>query len=142
MPRSKDRNFGQVIRERRRQLDLTQEEVAHRIKTSTPYVGHLESGKRHPSDKILTRLAEVLGLDRRELFFLANPRAQALLSPETESSTIPAWEDFRKNEQLRRVHSISNEEMEMLSRVALLGEVRSARDFIYILNTVRHAVGK
>jgi len=142
MPRSKDRNFGQVIRERRRQLDLTQEEVAHRIKTSTPYVGHLESGKRHPSDKILTRLAEVLGLDRRELFFLANPRAQALLSPESESSTIPAWEDFRKNEQLRRVHSISNEEMEMLSRVALLGEVRSARDFIYILNTVRHAVGR
>jgi transcriptional regulator with XRE-family HTH domain len=142
MPRSKERNFGQVIRERRRQLDLTQEEVAHRIKTSTPYVGHLESGKRHPSDKILTRLAEVLGLDRRELFFLANPRAQALLSSETESTTIPAWEDFRKNEQLRRVHSISNEEMEMLSRVALLGEVRSARDFIYILNTVRHAVGR
>jgi transcriptional regulator with XRE-family HTH domain len=142
MPRSKERNFGQVIRERRRQLDLTQEEVAHRIKTSTPYVGHLESGKRHPSDKILTRLAEVLGLDRRELFFLANPRAQALLSPETAPTTIPAWEDFRKNEQLRRVHSISNEEMEMLSRVALLGEVRSARDFIYILNTVRHAVGR
>jgi len=142
MPRSKERNFGQVIRERRRQLDLTQEEVAHRIKTSTPYVGHLESGKRHPSDKILTRLAEVLGLDRRELFFLANPRAQALLSPETASTTIPAWEDFRKNEQLRRVHSISNEEMEMLSRVALLGEVRSARDFIYILSTVRHAVGR
>ena len=142
MPRSKERNFGQVIRERRRQLDLTQEEVAHRIKTSTPYVGHLESGKRHPSDKILTRLAEVLGLDRRELFFLANPRAQALLSPETASTTIPAWEDFRKNEQLRRVHSISNEEMDMLSRVALLGEVRSARDFIYILTTVRHAVGR
>ncbi|MGC1808785.1 MAG: helix-turn-helix transcriptional regulator, partial [Candidatus Binataceae bacterium] len=68
MARTKERNFGQVIRERRRQLDLTQEEVAHRIKTSTPYVGHLESGKRHPSDKIVTRLAEVLGLDRRDLF--------------------------------------------------------------------------
>ena len=142
MARTKERNFGQVIRERRRQLDLTQEEVAHRIKTSTPYVGHLESGKRHPSDKILTRLAEVLGLDRRELFFLANPRAQALLNPESASTAVPAWEDFRKNEQLRRVHNISNDEMEMLSRVALLGEVRSARDFIYILNTVRHAVGR
>jgi transcriptional regulator with XRE-family HTH domain len=141
MARSKERNFGQVIRERRRQLDLTQEEVARRIKTSTPYVGHLESGKRHPSDKILTRLAEVLGLDRRELFFLANPRAHALLSDETTAANAPAWEDFRKNEQLRRVHNITNDEMEMLSRVALLGEVRSARDFIYILNTVRHAVG-
>jgi hypothetical protein len=32
--------------------------------------------------------------------------------------------------------------MEMLSRVALLGDVRSPRDFIYIINTVRHAVGR
>ena len=107
MARNKERTFGQVIRERRRQLDLTQEEVARRIKTSTPYVGHLESGKRHPSDKILTRLAEVLGLDRRELFFLANPRAQALLSPEVETPAESAWEDFRKNEQLRRVHNVT-----------------------------------
>ena len=30
----------------------------------------------------------------------------------------------------------------MLARVALLGDVKSPRDFIYILNTVRHAVGK
>jgi len=141
-PRTKERNFGQVIRERRRQLDLTQEEVARRIKTSTPYVGHLESGKRHPSDKIVTRLAEVLGLDRRELFFLANPRAQALLNPEPSNEVISAWEEFRKNEQLRRIHNITGEEMEMLSRVALLGEVRAPRDFIYILNTVRHAVGR
>lgn len=142
MPRSKERNFGQVIRERRRQLDLTQEEVARRIKTSTPYVGHLESGKRHPSDKIVTRLAEVLGLDRRELFFLANPRAQALLNPEGAAEGDSVWEEFRKSDQMRRVHNISNDEMEMLSRVALLGDVRSPRDFIYILNTVRHAVGR
>src|SRR5271168_4092304 len=142
MTRIKERGFGHIIRERRRQLDLTQEEVARRIRTSTPYVGHLESSKRHPSDKILTRLAEVLGLDRRELFFLANPRAQALLSPEVEAAADSAWEDFKKNDQLRRVHSITGDEMEMLSRVALLGDVRSARDFIYILNTVRHAVGR
>jgi transcriptional regulator with XRE-family HTH domain len=142
MARSKQRNFGQVIRERRRQLDLTQEEVARRIKTSTPYVGHLESGKRHPSDKIVTRLAEVLGLDRRELFFLANPRAQELLSPEPEQDASSAWDDFKRNEQLRHIHNINEDEMEMLSRVALLGAVRSPRDFIYILNTVRHAVGR
>src|SRR5271167_1320127 len=105
MAKGKERNFGQVIRERRRQLDLTQEEVARRIKTSTPYVGHLESGKRHPSDKIVSRLAEVLGLDRRELFFLANPRAQALLNPEPETQAISVWEEFRHNEQLRRIHT-------------------------------------
>lgn len=138
----KKRDFAHVIRERRRQLDLTQEDVARRIRTSTPYIGHLESGKRHPSYKVVARLAEVLGLDRRELFFLANPRTQELLSPEAESAPGSAWENFNKNEQLRRIHNITTEEMEMLSQIELLGDVRSPRDFIYVLNTVRHAVGR
>ncbi|MGC2495928.1 helix-turn-helix domain-containing protein [Candidatus Binatus sp.] len=64
--RIEGRTFGQVVRERRILLALTHEELARRIKTSTPYVGHLESGKRHPSDKMLTRLSEVLGLDLSE----------------------------------------------------------------------------
>jgi transcriptional regulator with XRE-family HTH domain len=142
--RAKEPSFGDVIRRRRRELDLTQEEVAARVKTSTPYVGHLEAGKRHPSDKIVTKLAEVLGLDRRELFFLANPHTEALLSsePDTAEASVSAWEQFRKNDQLRRVHNVSNNEMEMLSRVALLGDVQSPRDLIHILNTVRHAVGR
>jgi transcriptional regulator with XRE-family HTH domain len=90
MAKRKDRNFGQVIRDRRRQLDLTQQEIARRIKTSAPYVGHLESSKRHPSDKVLRRLAEVLGLDCRQLFLLANPRAAKLLKPNPTESRKPA----------------------------------------------------
>ena len=124
---SKERSFGKVLRDRRQELDLTQEDVARRIKTSTPYIGHLESGERHPSDKIVTRLAEVLGLDRRELFFLANPRAQAILSAELEGGGESAWEDFRRKEQMRRIHNISNDEIDnsndeidKLVRIALL----------------------
>jgi hypothetical protein len=107
-------------------------------------VGHLESGKRNPSDKIVTRLAEVLGLDSRELFFLANPHARALLSDRADSADVlvSVWHQFRENEELRRVHNVSNDEMQMLSQVALLGEIQSPRDMIYILNTVRHAVGR
>ncbi|MGH7815082.1 MAG: helix-turn-helix domain-containing protein [Candidatus Binataceae bacterium] len=138
----KERNFGHVVRERRRQLDLTQEEVARRVKASTPYIGHLEASKRHPSDKIVNRLADVLGFDRKELFLLANPHTRELLDAAAEGQASSAWDEFRHNEQLRRVHSITDDEMEMLSGVALLGEVRSARDFIYILNTIRHAVGQ
>jgi len=142
MARRKDRTFGQVIRERRRQLDLTQQEVAQRIRTSTPYVGHLESGKRHPSDKVLSRLAEVLGLERRELFFLANPGAVELLKTKEPSSKRSAWDEFRKDDRLRRVHNVSQEEMSMLAQVAAMGEVSTPRDFIYVLNTVRHALGR
>jgi transcriptional regulator with XRE-family HTH domain len=117
-----ERSFAEVLRDRRLQLDLTQEELARRIKTSTPYIGHLEAGKRHPSDKIATRLAEVLGLDRGELFFLANPRAQAPLKPEPGVAVRSAWKDFPRN-----IHNLSNDEMELLELVALLAKLRSKR---------------
>jgi transcriptional regulator with XRE-family HTH domain len=132
--------FGHAIRERRRQCDLTQDEVARRIRTSTPYIGHLEADKRHPSNDVVTRLADVLGLDRRFLFFLANPRARELLHPKMNGKASSAWDEFRGNQRLHRAMHITPREMDMLSQVALMGEVRSARDFLYILNTVRHAL--
>jgi transcriptional regulator with XRE-family HTH domain len=140
MAKGKERNFGQVIRDRRRQLELTQQEIARRIKTSTPYVGHLESGKRHPSDRVLRRLAEVLGLDRRELYFLANPQTAELLTTHETGSRKPAWEEFRRDERIRRAHNITPDEMELLSIVAMIGTVSSSRDFIYILTAVRHVL--
>lgn len=48
-----------------------------------------------------------------------------------------AWNAFRKNEELRRSHNITAEEMEMLSQVALMGNVQGPRDFLYILDTLR-----
>ena len=102
MPKAIQRTFGSVIRERRRQLDLTQEDVATRIKTSTPYIGHLESGKRHPSEKVIARLSVVLGLQSRELFFLANPRTRDLLSTANSGSRRSAWEEFRHDDRIRR----------------------------------------
>jgi transcriptional regulator with XRE-family HTH domain len=142
MARKKERTFGQVIRERRRQLDLTQHEVAQRIKTSTSYVGHLEASMRHPSDKVLSRLAEVLGLERRDLFFLANPDAVELLKSKETPSKRSAWDEFRRDDRLRRVHNVSQEEMDVLAQVAWLGEVGTPRDFIYILISVRNALGR
>jgi transcriptional regulator with XRE-family HTH domain len=140
-PHVKTPNFGDMIRAKRRELDLTQDDVAARIKISTPYIGHLESGKRHPSHKIVTKLAEVLGLDNRELFFLANPHAQELISQPVgvEGSS---WEQFQKDEKFQRIHNITQDEMQILSHVALMGDVQSPRDLIYILTTIRHAVGR
>ncbi|HVA79077.1 MAG TPA: helix-turn-helix transcriptional regulator [Candidatus Binataceae bacterium] len=132
--------FGEVIRERRRQLNLTQREVADCVGTSTPYIGHLETDKRHPSEEIVARMADVLGFERKELFFLANPKAHAIVATPTETSANSAWEEFQRNEHLRESMRVTTQEMEMLSRVALMGEVRSTRDFLYILNTVRQAL--
>jgi transcriptional regulator with XRE-family HTH domain len=138
--KTKPMTFGELIRDRRRQLDLTQEEVAREIETSIPYIGLLESDKRRPSDAIVSKLADVLGLDRGELFFMVNPAAKELLQSQQTQAANSAWEEFRNDERLRRVHKITPQELEILSRVALMGEVRTVRDFVYILNTVRQAL--
>src|ERR1700726_2830431 len=122
-----DSRFGDLIRSRRREMNLTQDELAARIGISTPYIGHLESGKRHPSDKIVTKLADVLGLDNRELFFLANPHAQALIS-EPVGTEGSSWEQFQKNEKLQRIHNVTPDEMQLLVQIALMGEVQAPRD--------------
>ena len=136
------RSFGQVIRERRRKLDLTQQELARRIEMSMPYVALLETGARHPSDKVVVKLAEALALDPRELFFLANPETKELVSKEQRSSEASAWDGFVKDENLRKVHDITDQEMQTLSQVAMMGEARSSRDFLFILNTIRQAFGQ
>jgi transcriptional regulator with XRE-family HTH domain len=132
--------FAQHIRSRRRALDLTQEQIAHRIGTTTPYVGHLEAGKRHPSEKVVVKLADALGIDRAELFLLANPQAEAIITQPAEASHESAWEEFRKDKRLHRIHNITPEEMGLLSRVEMMGRVRSCRDFLFIINTIRQAL--
>jgi transcriptional regulator with XRE-family HTH domain len=134
------RTFGRVIRERRRQLDLTQQEIAQKIGLSTPYVGHLESDKRHPSQKVLLSLAKVLGFDRRELFLMANPGAVEMLRAKEPYNNRLGWEEFRKDKQMQNAHHIRSDEMNLLSSVALMGEVLSSQEFIYVLDVVRHVL--
>ena len=136
------RSFGGVIRERRRQLDLTQEEVARRIKTSAPYIGHLETGKRHPSRPVVVKLSDALGLDAGDLFLLANPKVGSLISEQQKPDRASAWDAFVGDKGSRKIHNITDQEMETLSRVAKMGEVRDPRDFIFILTTIRLALGQ
>jgi transcriptional regulator with XRE-family HTH domain len=138
MAKEKARTFGEAIRARRRQLDLTQEDVARRIKFSVPYLGQLEAGSRRPSEEVLARLAQVLGLDCGELFFLVNPKARALLHAHARAP----WDLFRRDEQTQRAHGVTAPEMAMLSQVAMMGPVRSARDFIYVLYALRLALSR
>ena len=142
MAKTNKRTLGQVIRERRRQLNLTQQGVARRIKTSTPYIGHLEADKRRPSILVISRLAAVLGLDQRDLFMLANPKAADLITPNESESRKSAWNEFRTAMQIQRAHQITAEEMKLLSKIAAMGEVSSPRDFIFIIDAVRYALAR
>ena len=76
-----------------------------------PFVGHLETGHRRPSEKTISKLAKALGLDRRELFLLANPDTREFFRSRPEGSTGSAWDQFKRNRQLHRAHKIDLAEM-------------------------------
>jgi transcriptional regulator with XRE-family HTH domain len=64
----KDIALGKRIRRLRKQVGLTQEKLAEKIKVSTTHVGLVETGKRRFSLKTLQRVATALGIKLKDLF--------------------------------------------------------------------------
>jgi transcriptional regulator with XRE-family HTH domain len=120
---------------------MTQEQVAEQVGVKPNYIGYLERGLRKPSDEICCRIADVLGLERTELFFLANPHVRAIIDPPDEPSQT-AWERFRRDRQLHTRQSISEAEMRVLESLGELGEVREPRDYLFILAAIRQSLGR
>lgn len=136
---AKGLSLGAVLRERRRQLELTQAQVAAKIRCQPNYVGYLEADQRRPSATVIARLAKALDLDSSELYFLAHPQAGALIGRE-RTDPESAWEKFKGNKPLHTRHTITAAELAALGRVAALGPVRTERDFLFILQTIRQAL--
>src|SRR5712671_6754577 len=57
---STEQSFGSWLRQQRRALDLTQEELARQVGCSAITLRKLEAEERKPSKQIAERLAEVL----------------------------------------------------------------------------------
>ena len=49
------------------------------------------------------------------------------------------WRQFCDDESVREAHKITDHEMAMLERTALLGEFHSAKDLLFMLNMIRQA---
>ena len=140
MLRPETMSLAKTIRDRRRAMDLTQQELAIRIGVSTAYVGHVESAKRLPSHNVLIAMARALGLDWRELFVLTNPDAAAMVFASAGGVRSSSWDKFVNNVQLQQSHQVTDRELKILSHLAAMGEVRSQNDFIYVLNAIRNAL--
>jgi transcriptional regulator with XRE-family HTH domain len=53
-------------------LELTQEKLAEKVKTSPTYIAMIEAERRTPSFKMIERLAQVFKVDAPELFSTKN----------------------------------------------------------------------
>lgn len=62
------KRFGKAIRRRRRELDLSQEELAERAELHRTYVSDIERGDRNPSLENIEKLAKALNTKVSDLF--------------------------------------------------------------------------
>ncbi|MGA7731976.1 MAG: tetratricopeptide repeat protein [Chloroflexia bacterium] len=87
--------FGQWLKQRRKTLDLTQEDLAQRVDCSLSSIEKIESGERRPSRQVADLLAECLGIPPGERvafarFARSEPRQDVTTQP-GEIATASPW---------------------------------------------------
>jgi hypothetical protein len=94
MAKVKGRSLPQLIRERHRELGLTQRKVVRCVNTPAVHVKHLESGKRHTPDEIVARMAKVLKTEDQHSYLLDNPGSCQLLDRQANPSAVSSCGSF------------------------------------------------
>jgi transcriptional regulator with XRE-family HTH domain len=121
-----DKNFGRIIEERRHSLGLTQEMVAKKVNVKANYIGYLERGMRHPSQKVVEKLSGALKLDSQELYLLANPKVRTLLGkPKAAAGASGLQQLLRDASQIRQL-SMSAAERDALAQLDRADSVANA----------------
>jgi transcriptional regulator with XRE-family HTH domain len=135
------KTLGAVIKEGRDALRLTQRGLAELVGVKASHIAYIENGHRNPSLALLRRLADSLGLNRKELLFLSHPDAKYLMDEDSGSARKreDAWEQFTSNRAALRRHNVTRAELKILKQVALLEHVSHPRHFLFILNSIRQA---
>ncbi|AFY49464.1 putative transcriptional regulator with C-terminal CBS domains [Nostoc sp. PCC 7524] len=65
--------FGRYVRKRRRELDLSQEELAEKAELHRTYISSIESGKCNVSLDNIERIANALNISIPDLFANCHP---------------------------------------------------------------------
>lgn len=136
------RQLGDVVREARRDHGMTQRELAKLVGVKGSHIAYIEGDHRKPSLALLRKIADVLGLNRRQLLFLAHPETRYLVGDlESRPTARPAdsWRVFAANRALHKRHRITPGELKLLRQVSLLEHVTYPSHFIFILNSIRQA---
>uniref|UniRef100_UPI00355C9ED4 DBP48 n=1 Tax=synthetic construct TaxID=32630 RepID=UPI00355C9ED4 len=56
------KRIGKEVKERRKELGLTQRELAEKLGVSRSTVSDIENGRRLPSEELLKKIKEILGV--------------------------------------------------------------------------------
>ena len=136
------KTLHEVLTRARRELGMTQRELASQVGVKPSHIAYIENGKRKPSLRLATRIADALGLNPRELLFLFHPELKYLVgasdNPRPTKKT-DSFQRFASNRALLKRHQVTRAELSLLKQVSLLEPVSSSQHFVFILTSIRQA---
>ena len=133
-----DKSFGRVIEDRRRELGLTQETVAKKVGVRANYVGYLERGMRHPSQRVVEKLSSALKIDSQDLYLLANPRVRSLLGKAKPAApSVSPWQKFIRSASLQQKNGLNKAERDALAQIAKAERATSMSGVVKAVRAIR-----
>jgi len=133
-----EKSFGRIVEERRHELGLTQEMVAKKVNVKANYIGYLERGMRHPSQKVVEKLSGALKLDAQELYLMANPKVRNLLGTAKGGGSTSGLQQLLKDNAAQKSAGISGAERNALAQ---LDRANSAANAAKAVQALRSALG-
>jgi len=136
------KTLGSSVRETREQLRLSQRELAEHVGVKASHIAYIEGNQRRPSLRLLLRIADVLGLDRWQLFTLSHPDAEDLVRDvrmPPKAKPGDSWRRFAADHSLHKRNNITPQELKLLRQVSLVQDVSCPKHFLFILNSIRQA---
>ncbi len=132
------RSFGRVLKGRRQELGLTQEAVAKKVSVRANYIGYLERGMRHPSQRVVEKLSTALKLNAQDLYLLANPRVRSLLGrAQPTAPSVSPWQQFIRSASLQQKNGLGKAERDALAQIAKAEKATSMAGVIKAIRALR-----
>jgi transcriptional regulator with XRE-family HTH domain len=127
------------LKARRKALGMTQQSLAQKLGVKPSHIALLENGRRRPSLGLVVRLSTTLSIDGKELLQLAYPEIRALVSPIAKPRTkmTRSWQRLLRDTALPVRYRMTQQEMEVLERLGMLGGKLTAKRLLAILLLVR-----
>jgi len=144
MPAIDQRTLGQLLKDQRKEMGLSQRELALSLGVKATHVAQLEADNSiRPSFQLLGRVAHILELDKNRLFKLAETEANSpagVYRPGThrrDESHI--WEAFSRNRALLDRYNVKPQELKVLSQVSLMGKITGTEALVFMLDAIRES---
>ena len=137
------RTPGLVLRSYRRALGLSQRELARRVGVPRPLISLIENGRRRASASLLHNIADILHIKAERLFLLSRPESKLPTGKYLGSCTRTnkaIWRAFTHDNDLLVRYHVQPNELRVLSKVRIIGELRHPRVFIVILTVIRETL--